>query len=80
MCARRRADRKRHAALGGKVPAELPAEAPDTALGGKVPAEVHDVEQPTTPLHDSRTLSHPADDMKLPGQHCHVICCLLADA
>lgn len=76
VCARRRADRQRHAALGGKVPAELPAP-PDTALGGKVPAEVHDVEQPDTRLHDSQTLSHPAIEMKLPGQHCHVICYLL---
>ena len=40
MCARRRADHKRHAALGGKVPPALPAEAPTAALGGKaVPAQ-----------------------------------------
>ena len=76
VCARRRADRRRHAALGGKVPAELPAEAPDAAGGGKVPAEVHDVEQPTTRLHDSHTLSHPADEIKLPGQCCRMICLL----
>ena len=63
------------------MPAELPAEeAPDTALGGKVPAEMHDVEQPSTRLDDSQSLSHPAGEVKLPGQHCHVICKLLAEA
>ena len=71
------------------MPAELPAEAPDTALGrkvpaeasdsafgGKVPAEAHDVEQPTTRLH----ISHPSDQTKVPGQCGHVICLLSAHA
>ncbi len=66
MCARKRAERKRHAALGGKVPAALPdiEQPPAQESAAQEQAET---EQPTKPLQEGQPMSHPAEQFKMPG-------------
>ena len=78
LCARKRAERKRHAALGGKVPAALPdieqPPAKEPPVGhsnaGEADANPAHVEEPTKPLQDSQavTSSGPVEQYKMPGQ------------
>ena len=78
LCARKRAERKRHAALGGKVPAALPDVEQPTAKEPPVEHSNPDqadasqacAEEPTKPLQDSKTLtsSGPVEQYKKPGQ------------
>ncbi len=72
ICARKRAERKRHAALGGKVPAALPdIEQPPAQESAAV--EQAETEQPTKPLQEGQPMSHPLEQFKMPGAngHCH---------
>ncbi|KAL0019157.1 hypothetical protein WJX79_001466 [Trebouxia sp. C0005] len=65
ICARKRAERRRHAALGGKVPAALPdIEQPPAQEPAAV--EQAETEQPTKPLQEGRPMSHPVEQFKMP--------------
>ncbi|KAL0024177.1 hypothetical protein WJX77_004480 [Trebouxia sp. C0004] len=65
VCARKRAERKRHAALGGKVPAALPdIEQPPAQESAAV--EQAETEQPTKPLQEGQPMSHPVEQFKMP--------------
>ena len=70
ICARKRAERKRHAALGGKVPAALPdiEQPPAQEPAAVKPAET---EQPTKPLQEGQPMSHPVEQFKMPGASGH---------
>ena len=70
ICARKRAERRRHAALGGKVPAALPdIEQPPAQEPAAV--EQAETEQPTKPLQEGRPMSHPVEQFKMPGASGH---------
>ena len=70
ICARKRAERKRHAALGGKVPAALPdiEQPPAQEPAAQEQAET---EQPTKPLQEGQPMSHPVEQFKMPGASGH---------
>jgi len=70
ICARKRAERKRHAALGGKVPAALP-DIEQPAAQESAAVEQAETEQPTKPLQEGQTMSHPVEQFKMPGASGH---------
>ena len=70
MCARKRAERKRHAALGGKVPAALPDIEQPPAQQSAAQDEA-ETEQATKPLQEGQPMSHPVQQFKMPGTSGH---------